>query len=56
MTTTISLVTTHHLTELHIFFLVLGTFRIYSLGNFQIYITVLLTIVPILYMTSLGLI
>ena len=32
------------------------TFRIYSLGNFQICCTVLLTVVTMLYITSQGLI
>ena len=35
-----------------IFFLVMKTFKIYSLINFQICKTVLLTVVPVLYITS----
>ena len=44
----INLVNIHHHTELHIFFLVVRTSKLYSLGNFQICNTVLLTIVTIL--------
>ena len=36
--------------------LVMRTFKIYSLSNFQVYNTVLLTMVTMLYTTSLGLI
>ena len=37
------------------FFLVMRTFKTYSLGNFQIYNTVVLTIVAMLYTSSPGL-
>ena len=37
-----------------IFFPVMKTFKIYSLINFQIYTTILLTIVTMLYITSPG--
>ena len=37
------------------FFLVMRTFKTYSLGNFRIYNTVLLTIVAMLYTSSPGL-
>ena len=50
MITTISLVNIHH--HSHNFFLVMRTFKIYSLRNFQICNTVLLTIVILLYITS----
>lgn len=52
MITTISLVTIHPHTKLRFVFLVMRTFRFYSLGNFQIGTTILLTIVPLLYVTS----
>ena len=54
MITTISQVIIHHYG--YNFFLVMRTFKIYSLSNFQIYNTVLLTIVIMLYITSSRLI
>ena len=48
MITTINLVDVHHLIY-YIFFLVIRSFKIYNLINFQIYNPVLLTIVIILY-------
>ena len=39
-----------------IFFLVTTTFKIYSLSNFQVYNTLLLTIVTMLYVITPGLI
>lgn len=48
MITTVSLVNIHYLT--YNFFSC--DVKIYSLGNFQIYDTVLLTLVTILYITS----
>ena len=44
MITTISLINIHHHAQLHFFFPVMRTFKIYSLSSFQIYNTVLLTI------------
>ena len=49
MITTISVA---NICYLAIFFLVMSTSKIYSLGNFQMYNTVLLTIVTMLYITS----
>ena len=54
MITAISLDNIHHLTVL-ISFLVMGTFKIYYLSSLQIYNTVLLTVVIMLYITSPGL-
>lgn len=63
MTTIISLVTINYHTELqNIFFLVMRTLKIYSLGKFQICTTMLVTIVPMLqssimncsYLTKVG--
>ena len=51
MIITISLVSIYYYI-LTIFFLVLKTLKYYSLSNFQIYNTVLLTIVTMLYITS----
>ena len=51
MITTISLVNICYLMQL-VFFLMMTAFKIYSLSNFQIYNTVLLTIVTMLYITS----
>ena len=48
----VSLVTVHHHTVANIFFLVVRTFKIYFLSNFQICNTVLLTMVTTLYITS----
>ena len=39
----------------NIFFLIMRTFKIYSLNNFQVHSTVFLTIVIMLYITSPGL-
>ena len=55
-----SLVNIHHLTQLLVFFLVMRTFKIYysssnfqlSTFNFQIYNTILLTIITMLHITS----
>lgn len=55
MIITISLVNIHHLT-VTMFLLMMRIFKIYSLSNSQIYNTVLLTIVTMLYITPLGLI
>ena len=52
MITTISLDNIHQHTYLQNFFLVMRTFKIYSLSNFQICNTVLLIIVAMLYITS----
>ena len=51
MIITISLVSIYYYI-LTIFFLVLKTLKYYSLSNFQIYNTVLLTIVTMLFTTS----
>lgn len=51
MLTTISLVNIHLLIYLQNFFLVIRTFRFYSLSNFQIYHTVVSTIVIMLCLT-----
>ena len=51
MITSVSLVNIHHHTYLHIFLLLMETFKSCSLSNFQIYNTVLLTIVSMLYIT-----
>ena len=53
MTTSASPVPVHHHTVTHVIFLVMRTFKICTLSNFQMCHTVLLTIVPILYITSL---
>ena len=61
MTTTVSLVSIHRLIsdtkkkkeKQKVFFLVMTTFRIYSFRKFQIYSPVVLTIVIMLYITSL---
>ena len=53
MITTVSLLNILHHTE---FFLVVRTFKIYSLSSCQIYTTELLTVVAVLYITSPGLI
>ena len=45
----IRLVNIHHYTELQFLFLLMRTFKIYSPSNFQIYNTVSLTIVTVLY-------
>ena len=55
MIITISLVNIHPLTQFTDLFLVMRTFKIYSLSNFQIYTTVLLTTVTMLYIVSPGL-
>ena len=34
------------------YFFVVGTFKIYSLSNFQVYNTVLLTVIAMLYITT----
>lgn len=47
----LSVVDTHHHTSLY-FFLIMGNFNIYSLSNFQIKNTVLLTLVTMLFITS----
>lgn len=49
MIISLSLVNIGHHTQLKFFLVILRTFKIYSLSNFRIYNTVLLTIVPILY-------
>ena len=51
MFTTIRVVNIYRHTVIF-FFLVMRTFKTYSLLNFQIYNTVLLTIVTMLYITS----
>ena len=48
MIITISLVNIHPLTQFTDLFLVMRTFKIYSLSNFQIYDTLLLTLVAML--------
>ena len=48
----LTLITTHN----YFFFLEMRTCRMYSLSKFQIYNTVLLTIVTMLYITSSALI
>ena len=53
MITQINLVNVHHHTWLHNFFpLVMRKFKIYSLSDFQICNTILLTMVAMLYITS----
>ena len=52
----LQLIATASLVNITIFFLVMRTFKIYSLSNFQINNMVLLTLVAVLYITSLGLI
>ena len=54
MITTISLLNTHTSLSYNCFFSCDEKLHIYSLSNFQIYSTVLLTIVTILYITSPG--
>ena len=54
MLSTISLADIHHHTYLQNFF-PMRSFKIYTHSNFQIYNTVLLTIVTRLYITSPGL-
>lgn len=54
MITTVSLVDIHPPHILIIFFLVMRTFKISSLNNFQIYITGLLTIVTMMYVIPPG--
>ena len=56
MITKISLVNIYHHIVIHTFFLVMRTFKICSLSKLQIYNTVLLTIVTMLYIPSPGLI
>ena len=56
MITIISLVNICYHTELQFFFLVMRTFKIYSLSNFQLCNTISLTVVTMLYLTSPGLI
>ena len=51
MIATISSVNIHYHIQLQFLFLVMRTFKIYSLSNFQICKTVCLTIVTILYIT-----
>ena len=48
MIITVSLVTIYYQTYLHIFCLVMGTFKTYSLSDLQIHKVVLLTIVTML--------
>ena len=55
VTITISLVNIYHHT-VKFFFLIMKTFKFYCLSSFQIYITVFLTIVTMLYITFPGLI
>ena len=52
---TVNLGTICHHTKLYIFFLVMRTFKSYSLSNFQICNTILLTIVATLHITFPGL-
>lgn len=47
MINTVNLVYIHHRTQLHFFFPVMRTFKIYPLGDFQICNMILLTIVLI---------
>ena len=54
MITTI-LVNVGHPTQLQFFFLVIRTFKVHSLSNFQIYNTVLLTIITMLHIIAPGL-
>lgn len=53
MIITMSLVNIHHYSY-KICFLVIRTFTIYSLCNFQIYNTLLLTLVTMLYITNIS--
>ena len=54
MITTISLVSIHHHIVTHIFFLVMGTFKIYSLSNFLAYNTALYTTVTMLWASLIA--
>ena len=56
ITVLISLVNIHHLIQLHFFFHLMRTLKIYFLSNFQIGDTVLLSIVTVLGITPPGLI
>lgn len=48
----VSIVNIHHYISLQIVFLMMRTFRIYCLSNFQIYKTVSLTVVTMIYIIS----
>lgn len=54
MITTIALATSAILSRNYHFFFMVRTFKVYSLNKFQVYSTLLLTVVTTLYIRSLG--